>query len=68
MTVLWYDYVGYANFTKRSNNKCEETNRQKQHMANIKTLYDNNLAVCILPTITLFLRGKENLECFVFIL
>jgi hypothetical protein len=68
MIVLWYDYVGYANFTKRSNNKFQETIRQKQHMASIKTLYDHNLAVCILPTITLFLRGKKNLEYCVFIL
>jgi hypothetical protein len=68
MTVLWYAYVGYANFTKRSNNKFEETTRQKQHMASIKTLYDHNLAVCILLTITLFLRGKENLECCFIIL
>jgi hypothetical protein len=37
-------------------------------MAGIKILYDHNLAICILPTITLFLRGKQNLECCVFIL
>jgi len=43
--------------------KFEETIRQKQHMASINTLYDHNLAVCILPTITLFLRGKGVL-CF----
>jgi len=68
MIVLWYDYVGYANFTKRSNNKFQETIRQKQHMASIKNLYDHNLAVCMLPTITLLLRGKKNLEYCVFIL
>jgi len=45
------------------------SDQKKKHMASIcMTLYDHNLAVCILPTITLFLRGKENLECCVFIL